>query len=128
MEKISVIEDLEVSISSSRPTFLFLWQQSNPTVSLDFCDRILDETQTAFNLILLPLGPYRNASSSDERFFVDWYHDGIRQPAWEDSTDVRLTTMDAWGDWRVDVRFWTREVRKDERGALRAHRAWTVRV
>lgn len=87
-----------------------------------------DKTPTArFSLSLLPLAHLRSASPTSERYFITWHQNGVRILDLDGLTAVEgLELGSALGEWRVDVELWTKEVRKDEEGVLKASKEWIV--
>ncbi|KAL7414016.1 IgA peptidase M64-domain-containing protein [Mrakia frigida] len=84
-------------------------------------------TTSQFLLELIPLGHLRSSPPSDERYFISWFHNGVRVPELENFDIVDGMELGAsLGRWRVEVQLWTKEVRKDEDGVLRASREWVV--
>jgi hypothetical protein len=104
---------------------------------VDFVDTVrtfcTGASRRAIELELVPLAHLRKhngagAKANAEKYEVRWHKDGKAVPEWDDATRVEVTDSGGMAaeTYRVEVRFSTEEVRKDDEGYLTSAHTFTV--
>ena len=79
------------------------------------------------SLSLLEFGQLRTKPLNGEQYKISWNKNGVLAAKYNDRVSVTLGTEEARGEWKVDVRLITNEVRKDLKGVLQDSAKFTVR-
>ena len=84
-----------------------------------------DKNNWFAELQLIPLAQFRKGKNTfSEKYHVAWLQNGVEVTALRDRTSAELGP----GKWAVNVRFETNQVRKDEKGLLKAERKFEIRA
>ncbi|RUS21350.1 IgA peptidase M64-domain-containing protein [Endogone sp. FLAS-F59071] len=106
-----------------------LWHQLLRKVTLIDGVRIQCEKENVtIRVDLVPLAQLRapEARIEEEKYFVTWRRQGIRQVELDDQFGFERELGQAWGEWKVMVEFVTPQVRVDPKGLLMAEQKFTI--
>lgn len=107
-----------------------LWHQLLRKVTLIDGVRIQCEKENVtVGVDVVPLAQLRapEARIEEEKYFVTWRRQGVRQVELDDQFGFERKIEQAWGEWKVTVEFVTPQVRVDPKGLLTAKQKFTIK-
>jgi len=82
-----------------------------------------------FTLQAIPLAELRpnDKKINGEKYFVRWYRDGIHLADHDDQFEFSRSHESSLGNWRIQLKFETPEVRSDPNGLLISEKNFSIR-